>query len=51
MVTRQGFEKVSSEGTLVLTDLEVAQSLARWYQPTLQSLPIIMNPHIKDDPS
>ena len=40
METGQGFRKVSNEETLVLPDLEVAQSLARLFLPILQSLPL-----------
>ena len=47
--TRQGFEKVSGEGNLVLANLEVAQSPGRLFLLALQSLAPTKNPHSKDN--
>ena len=46
----QGFEKVSSEGTLVLIDLEVTQLLAKLFLPVLQGLPLTLSSPSKDGP-
>ena len=48
METGQGFKTMSSEGNLALTDLEVAQSLARLFLLSLQSIPLTLNPHSND---